>query len=200
MSARLLFRLGAYAAIASGLAIVVGKVLMLRPDPQAGEIFDFFSPLFGLFAVVAVYLWQREASGTFGGVAFIVMFIGLALVTSLDFFGAFIRLELSEAIRDELMEGSPGVVAAISGLTFLVGEILFSISILRAKVFPPAAAWLFMVGFIPMTLIEVLSDEIVAIGSVVAGAGIGWLGVALWRFSAPIESSPSVEADVYATV
>ena len=111
MSERRLFRLGAVAAAISGVAIVAGKVLMLLPDPQAGEVLDFFSPLFGLFAVVAVFLWQRRQSGTFGVVAFVVMFIGLALVTSLDYFGAFIRLELTEAVRDELMEGSPGVVA-----------------------------------------------------------------------------------------
>lgn len=184
MSTRRLFRMGALAAMLSGIAIVSGKVLMLLPDPQAGEILDFFSPLFGLFAVLAVYLWQREQAGTFGVVAFIVMFIGLALVTSLDYFGAFIRLELSEATRDELMEGSPGVIAAISGLTFLVGEILYGISLLKAKVFPKAAAWLFMIGFVPMTLIEVLSDELVAAGSVVAGAGIFWLGLALRDFAA----------------
>jgi hypothetical protein len=188
MSERRLFRLGAVAAAISGVAIVAGKVLMLLPDPQAGEVLDFFSPLFGLFAVVAVFLWQRRQSGTFGVVAFVVMFIGLALVTSLDYFGAFIRLELTEAVRDELMEGSPGVVAGISGLTFLIGEILFSISILRAGVFPRAAAWMFMVGFVPMTLIEVLSDEVVAVGSVVAGGGIFWLGASLWRFTSDTAS------------
>jgi hypothetical protein len=200
MQTRRLFRLGGLAAIISGVAIVTGKVLMILPDPQVGEIFDFFSPLFGLFAVMAVYLYQREESGTFGAVAFVVMFIGLALVTSLDYFGAFIRLELAEATRDALMEGSPGIVAAVSGLIFLIGEILFSVSILRARVFPKAAAWLFLVGFIPMTLIEVLSDELVAAGSLIAGAGIIWLGASLWRFTAAGSLEAADRAPAAATV
>jgi hypothetical protein len=165
------------------VCIIVGKVLILLPDPQAGEIFDFISPLFGLFAVLGVYLWHRERAGTFGAVAFIVVFVGLALVTSLDFFGAFIRLELAEETRDALLDGNPGIAMAISGLTFLIGEILFSISILRAGVFPKGAAWLFMVGFVPMTLVEALPEGVVAAGSVVAGGGIIWLGLALWGFA-----------------
>ena len=43
------------------------------------------------------------------------LFIGLALVVSLDYFGAFIRLQLPEDMRDELLETSAGIVAAISG-------------------------------------------------------------------------------------
>jgi hypothetical protein len=183
MSTSTLYRLSALAALVSGVCIIVGKVLALLPDPQAGEVFDVISPLFGLFAILGIYLWQREQSGTFGGVAFILVFIGLALITSMDYFGAFIRLRLPEDTVAQLMDGPSGPVFGISGLIFLVGEILFGVSVLRAGVFSKIAAWLFMIGFVPMTLFELLPDTIVWAGSVLAGAGIIWWGLALWSFA-----------------
>jgi len=183
MSTSTLFRLSALAALVSGLCIIVGKVLAWLPDPQAGEVFDFISPLFGLFAILGIYLWQRERSGVFGAVAFSVVFIGLALVMSLDYFGAFIRLRLPEDTMAQLMDGPAGLIAGISALIFLVGEILFGISVLRAGVFSRIAAWLFMVGFVPMTLFELLPNTVVWGGSVLAGVGIIWWGLSLWSFA-----------------
>jgi hypothetical protein len=184
MSRANLYRLSALAAIASGICIIIGKLLTLLPDPQAGEVFDFFSPLFGLFAILGIYFWQRVQSGRFGAVAFIVVFTGLVLVTALDYFGAFIRLEIPPDVMTQIMEGSTGMVAAFSGLIFLVGEILFGISAIRAGVFPKAAVWLFMIGFIPVPLVEVFPFSIVAAGSVIAGVGIMWWGLSLWSYNA----------------
>ena len=183
MSTSRIFRLSALAAIASGICIIIGKVLALLPDPQAGEIFDFFSPLFGLFAIIGIHLWQQKKSGAFGWVAFIVVFIGLTLVASLDYFGAFIRPYIPANIMDQIMAGPTGTVAIISGLTFLVGEVLFAISVFRAANFSKIATLLFMVGFIPVPLVDVFPFSIVAIGSVLAGIGIIWWGISLWSFS-----------------
>ncbi len=180
MSTSNLYRLSALAAMLSGICVIIGKLLALFPDPQAGEILDFFSPLFGLFATLGIYFWQRKQSGAFGAVAFIVVFTGLVLVTALDYFGAFIRLEIPTDVMAQIMEGSTGMVAAFSGLIFLVGEILFGISVIRAGVFPKIAAVLFVVGFIPVPLVEVFPFGIVAAGSVMAGVGIIWLGLSLW--------------------
>jgi len=184
MSIKTLYRLSALAALASGGCIIVGKLLALLPDPQAGEVFDFFSPMFGLYAILGIYLWQRERSGTFGGLAFVVASFGLILVVCLDFFGAFIRLQLTTDTRAQLMDGPAGLVAAISGLIFLVGEILFAISVIRAGVFSRIAAWLFMIGFVPVPLVDVFPFSIVAVGSVLAGIGILWWGLSLWSFAA----------------
>lgn len=175
-----LYRWAAVAGFVSAAAIVFGKILMLLPDPQAGEIADFISPLFGLGAIVGVYLWQRRESGTSGAAAFAVMFVGLALVTSLDFYGAFIRLELAEELRDELLEGSTGVAMAVSGLIFLVGVIMFGTSLIRSGVYPKAAGWLFTIGFIFVPLVEVVGEPVVVIGSILAGISVFWLSSVLW--------------------
>ena len=183
MSTRTLYRLSASAALLSGACIIIGKLLALLPDPQAGEVFDFLSPLFALFVVVGIYLRQREESGLFGGVAFIVMFIGLALVASLDYFGAFIRLQLPEVAVEQLMEGPSGTAVVVSALIFLLGEILFGISVIRAGVFSKIAAVLFMIGLFPVPLSGVLPDSVVAIGSIVAGIGLIWWGTDLYRLA-----------------
>jgi hypothetical protein len=183
MSTSKIFRLSALAAIASGICIITGKGLAFLPNPQAGEILDFFSPLFGLFAFIGVYLWQQKESGFFGWVAFIVAFIGLALIVSLDYFGAFIRPYIPTITMEQIMEGPTGIVATISGLIFLVGEVLFAISVLRVGKFSRIASVLFMIGFIPVPLIEVFPFSIVAIGSVLAGIGIIWWGISLWSFA-----------------
>lgn len=199
MPTRSLFRLAAISGVLSATAIIVGKVLMLLPGPQPGEIADFISPLFGLGAIVGAYLWQREEAGRTGAAAFVVVFIGLALVTSLDFFGAFIRLELSEDLRDQLLEGSPGVAMAVSGVIFLVGVITFGTSLIRSGVYPKGAGWLFMIGFTFVPLVEVVGEGLVVVGSVLAGIGVFWLSGVLWTGTRDV-SATGVAAGVSAPV
>ena len=78
MSQKTLYRLSAFAGMLSGLCIIIGKLLIPLPDRQIGEVIDFFSPFFALFFAVGLYLRQRKESGVLGGVAFIVLFMGLA--------------------------------------------------------------------------------------------------------------------------
>jgi hypothetical protein len=180
MSDRSLYRLAAVAGLISGAAIILGKVLMLLPGEQAGEIADFMSPLFGLGAIVGVYLFHRERAGLFGAVGFVVMFVGLGLVTSLDFYGAFVRLELDEDVREGVLEGSAGLAMAVSALIFLVGTVLFGSSLVRSGVYPRPVGWLFVVGFVFVPLVEVVGELVVALGSILAGVSVLWLGMVLW--------------------
>lgn len=46
MSDTNLYRLSAVAGIISGVSIIIGKLLIPLPNPQAGEIFDFFVSTF----------------------------------------------------------------------------------------------------------------------------------------------------------
>jgi len=98
MSKKALYRLSALAGLLSGLCIILGKLLIPLPNRQIGEIIDFFSPFFALLFAVGLYLHQRRESGIFGGIAFVVLFMGLATVVSLDYFGAFILPYLPEGM------------------------------------------------------------------------------------------------------
>jgi hypothetical protein len=183
MSAKSLYRLSALAGLLSGLCIIVGKLLIPLPNRQIGEIVDFFSPFFALFFAAGLYLRQRKASGTFGGAAFILLFMGLATVVSLDYYAAFIAPYLPDGMVEQILEGPAGTAALISGLTFLIGEILFGISVIRANIFSKTASFLFMVGMFLVPLGEVFPEAAVVAGSITAGVGLIWWSIDLYRLA-----------------
>jgi len=181
MSTKTLYRLSALAGMLSGLCIIIGKLLIPLPNRQIGEIIDFFSPLLALFFAVGLYLRQQRESGIFGGIGFIVLFLGLATVVCLDYFGAFVAPYLPDGVMEQILESPTGVVAAISGLIFLIGEILFGISVIRAGVFSKFASILFMVGTFFVPLGGIFPESAVVIGSIIAGVGLIWWGIELYR-------------------
>ncbi|MFC1997707.1 hypothetical protein ACFLXI_08915 [Chloroflexota bacterium] len=183
MSKTSLYRLSALAGILSGVSIILGKLLIPLPNRQIGEIFDFFSPFLALLFLVGLYLGQRRESGVFGGIAFIVLFFGLATVVSLDYFGAFIAPYLPDGMVDQLLEGPTSVVFVISGLTFIIGEILFGISVIRAGVYSKIAAVLFIAGMFPIPLAGIFPESVVVTGSITAGVGLVWWGFELYRLA-----------------
>ena len=183
MSTKTLYRLSALAGILSGLCIIIGKLVIPLQNRQIGEIFDFFSPLFALLFAVGLYLRQRRESGVFGGVAFIILFMGLATVVSLDYIGAFVDPYLPEGMVDQILEGPTGAVAATSGLTFIFGEILFGISVIRAGLFSKIASILFMIGMFFVPLGSVFPESFVVIGSIIAGIGLIWWSTELYKLA-----------------
>jgi len=189
MSTKTLYRLSALAGMLSGLCIIIGKLVIPLPNRQIGEVIDFFSPLLALLFAVGLYLRQRRESGVFGGVAFIVLFIGLATVVCLDYIGAFISPYLPAGMMDQILEGPTGSVAVTSGLTFLLGEILFGISVIRAKVFSKIAAILFITGMFFVPLGSVFPESAVVIGSIVAGIGLIWWSTELYELAGDTPST-----------
>jgi len=177
----ILYRLGALSSLLSGVTIITGKILARTSQVLAGEFFDFLSPLFGLFAVTAIYLWKRNETGVLGRVAYIILFSGISMVLCLDYFGAFILPYLPEGMVEYLLAGPTGTVWAISGTVFLSGVLIFGFSCIRARVFPVIATLLFTIGFIPVPFGEIIPQVIVYSGSIVAGTGLIWWGVLLYR-------------------
>jgi hypothetical protein len=185
MSVTTLYRLGAVAGFLSGACMVLGRVLARLPNTQPGEIVDWFSPTFALFFAIFLYLGQRRESSVFGGIAFIVLFAGLVVVVCLDFYGAFMRIYLPADMIVMIEEGPSAPVFVIGLLTFLIGEIIFGISVIRAGVYSKIAAILFMTGLIPVMLhpTGIFPEMIVDIGATAAGAGLIWWSVELYRLA-----------------
>jgi hypothetical protein len=75
------------------------------------------------------------------------------------------------------------VIGVASVLTWVLGNVLFGISLVRANVFPQWAGILLAVGtlIIPVAYVAGDSVRVVALGGAVAGAGQIWLGYALLR-------------------
>ena len=184
-----LFRIGGLSAILSGIAIIAGKILAMISLDRYGEFFDYLSPLFGLFAVTAIYLWHKNKTGIFGFVAYTTLFTGISMVLCLDYFGAFILPYLPVGTVEQLLKGPTATALSVSGFIFISGIILFGIVTIRAGILPVTASLLFIFGFIPVPLGDLLPVEVVFSGSVVAGSGLLWWGIFLYRYQVQIGSN-----------
>ena len=193
MSASTLYRLGALAGVLSGFFMILGRILARLPNTQPGEIVDWLSPFCALFLTIAFYLGQRKESGVLGGIAFILLFSGLVTVVCLDYYGAFIRIHLPEAIITQIEEGSSAPVFVISLLTFLIGEILFGISVFRSGVYSKIAAVLFMTGLIPIALhpTGIFSESVVDLAAAMAGIALIWWSIELYKLADAQKESPA---------
>lgn len=182
MSIETFFRFCAIASITAGLSIIVGAVLNDLLKTSKGTFFNFLGALIGLFGVTGTYLWQRAESGTFGFIAYIAVFIGLALIACNDYFGALIGPSVSADEYARLGETAAMRYLLISSFIFLVGEILFGISVLRAGLFSKIATVLFMIGFFA-TPMRSAYPIITFIGLTLSGTGLIWWGVSLFSMT-----------------
>jgi hypothetical protein len=181
MSKSTLYRLGALAGFLSGVCIITGRLLARLPNTQPGEVIDWLSPFFALFLAIALYLGQRKESGVLGGIAFILLFSGLVMLVSLDFYGAFIRIHLPEAIIVQIEEGSSAPIFVSSLLIFLVGEILFGVSVIRAGIYSKIAAILFMLGlvFVALHPTGIFPESVIDLSATAVGIGLIWWSIDL---------------------
>jgi hypothetical protein len=179
MSTSSLFRLGGVAGLLSGLTLVISS---LGPEHPAILILGLLSAVLGLYTLTALYLGQREASGSLGGTGYIVNTFGLALITGAAYATATVFTSLDESVVDGLFAGPAGLAFLLSFVLFVVGIVLFGIATLRAGVYSPAAAVLYMVGFAASLAVFLLRlPEIVGdIAEAAAGVGIAWFGYELW--------------------
>jgi len=182
MDTATLYSLSAIAGIIAGVCIILGTILNDLLKTGRGTIFNFLGALIGLFGITGFYLWQRFEFGVFGLVAYVLVFIGFVLIACIDYMGAFISPGLSEEEMARMQQGSTMMVTMISGLIFLVGEILFGIAAFRANIFPRIATVLFMVGFLA-TPVRVAYPLITFIGLTASGIGIIWWSITLWSLA-----------------
>lgn len=194
-----LLQLSAWAAITSGLLIIIKKLVveLLLPLNPATNAVGSFGLFLGLFTLTGVYLYQREASGTLGFIGYLVNWFGLLAVSGVDYAKNYILPYLSKGELQGLLAGPTRLVFLSSALFFLVGVILFSAASLRARIFPRLAILFYMIGFTLYSLSFLLPDVVVRSAEVLGALGIIWLGYTLWaalRKTATMSSSQSVQA------
>ena len=173
-----LYRLSAWTAILSGLLIITKKLiveLLLPLNPLTNAI-GSFGLFLGLFTLTGLYLYQREASGTFGLISYLVNWFGLAFVSGVDYARLYILPYLSQSEIQTVLAGPTKLVFLSCAIFFLAGVILFSAASLRARVFPPLAILLYMLGFTLYSLSFFLPVLVVRIAEVGGALGIIWLG------------------------
>jgi hypothetical protein len=188
MEARVLYRLTGMTGIFAG---VLNMLVEILPESIALPL-DLLVNMLGLWILIGLYLRQREASGVFGLIAYLVKSFGLALVVGFLFAQAVVLPGLEAAQRHAVLSGPTGLAAVVALAIETIGAILFGIATLRAGVFPKWAALLLMAGFIIVPVGAASSPILKTIGEVVLSAGLIGLGNALFSGARNLQLNSSI--------
>jgi hypothetical protein len=132
-----------------------------------------------------LHLAQRSVSGKFGTVAFLVSFVGTGLLFAVEWSNLFVLRAVAQTSPEALApldKSSLMTVGFASGAGFFVlGWLLLSVSLWRARVFP---RWTALTTFAGLILIPALGATPLGTsgqipGNVIFGFGLLGLGYAL---------------------
>jgi len=198
-----LIRWGGLAAILSGLLLMVADFLNLAIGFGSDEPFsevvttgiytfqsvlNLFASVLLLMGLVGLYARQSDAAGSLGLIAFLVAFLGTALVTGFLWAILFIAPSLAIVAPGFLNEGPPpGFFSTF--ITFAVGWLLFGVATLRARVYPRAPAITLIVG-------AVLSLFPLPLVDIVLAAAVAWMGYVLFMERGAAVEPPSRTSQV----
>ena len=167
-------RMGAWAAMVSGVALVVSMLLewLVVPYERLGHTEAYFTSAYGVssglrllsivllvWGLIGIYGPQSRASGTFGLWTFVVVFLGTALAAGNTWAEVFVYPTLAQIAPDMLLGAGFETEASAymsTGLSlsyplFFLGLILFGAATLWAGVYPRWIAVLLIIG-IPVTM------------------------------------------------
>ena len=167
-------RAGAWAAMASGLALIVSMLLawLVVPYERLGlteaYLTSSYSVSSGLrllafvllvWGLIGIYAPQSRAAGTFGLWTFVVLFLGTALAVGNVWAEVFVYPTLAQVAPDMLSGAGFGTEAAaymarglaLSYPLFFLGLILFAAATFWARVYPRWIALLLIIS-VPVTM------------------------------------------------
>lgn len=135
-----------------------------------------------LIGVIGLYLKQSKESGYFGFISFLTALTGGVLLFAHEWNQVFFISELA-SISPEMLEridasDKSTIAALLSLIGFSLGTILFSISLLRAKVYSKIGPILVITGLFAIPIFSALLGESIGsvIGNGVLGLGFFFLG------------------------
>ena len=193
----------------SGLALVAAGVLMavatlLHPSREtattiiaseagliAAHVAYTLSWLLVLLGLPGLYAAQGGRMGRLGLTGFLIAFTGTYLIAVTGNFGflAPVLARNSPAVLDAIAQYPPVVgINGLAAITFVIGYLLFGITIIRTASLHRLAGILVAVGapahLIGFGLAQLVSPAlwwIAVAGSISLGAGLAWPGYRLWH-------------------
>ncbi|WP_170126035.1 hypothetical protein [Nocardioides speluncae] len=175
-------RFGAICGVVLGLSLgVPGAVEAVTGETILTSFVIGLGAACGPPAVTAIYLGHAQAAGRFGAVAYAVNLIGLTLFAGLAFALNLVVFYLDKPVAEELLTGPTKAALGLSVLVFIVGSILFGISLIRARVLPAVPSWTYVIVFPLLAVLASLPDSVFTSAMHVVAAGcLIWLSAALW--------------------
>src|SRR5215211_7103934 len=167
-------RMGAWAAMVGGVALVVSMLLawLVVPYERLGLTDSYLTSSYSissglrllglvllLWGLIGIYGPQSRAAGTFGLWTFVFVFLGTALAAGNVWAEVFVYPTLAQVAPDMLSGAGFGTEAAVymsAGLSlsyplFFLGLVLFAAATFWARVYPRWIALLLIIG-IPVTM------------------------------------------------
>jgi hypothetical protein len=208
-------RAGAWATIASGVAMVVSLLMvwLVVPYEQLGQTEAYFtssylvassllllSIVLLLWGLIGIYGPQSRAAGTFGLWAFVVAFLGTGLLAGNAWAQVFVWPTFAQVapnlISTQVMSGqadpSPYLTAglSLSFPLFGIGMILFGVATFIAGVYPRWIAVL-LIASIPVTMFldPTAGSFQESIGQILLGIAVATLGFYAMRRAPSTTSS-----------
>lgn len=188
-----LFRISGVASIVSGILMTAGFILHPAGEdatfgtnptwiPAHALLWSAF--LVALLGWIGVYIAHASKAGNLGLGAFVVIMLGTALASwifSSDVTFVPVIAAESPTLFKKIFSTGHTLIGVASVLSWVLGNWLFGISLIRAKTFSSRAGILLMVGtiIIPIAYLSGLSIRVVAVGGGIAAVGQIWLGCEL---------------------
>lgn len=188
-------RIGAIASVLAGVLLIGGFALHPAGEDATYGTDPLWVPAHALLwlaftlAVLgwtAVYTPQAAKAGRLGITAFVLIILGNSLTSwifSSDVTFVPVIAAESPQLFGKIFSSSHIAIGLASVLTWVAGNILFGVSIVRAGVFPRWTGVLLAIGtvFIPIAYIAGFSVRVIAADATLAGAAQIWLGYDLLR-------------------
>lgn len=156
--------------------VMITNIFLVR------QVASGFAVLFLLLGTIGLHLAQKPRSGWFGSLAFLVGFIGTALVVAVEFADVFVLravAQIAPQTADSLDKSrllNTGFALAIG--SFAIGWLFMSINAWKTKLLP---RWAAMATFAGLFLISILQATLGITGAVIGNAifggglmGLGW--------------------------
>jgi hypothetical protein len=196
-----LLRFGAVAGVCFGLAFGVPGLIEAFTGETAGTSFTVGLGVaaFGVPALFAFYLHQADVAGRFGAVAFVANVVGLGLFAGASFAFNNVLFFVDDSVYAARLDGPTRFALLPAGLFFVVGSILFGVSMLRSGVMPRAAAVGYTVALPMIGVLGTLEDSLLSsLAHVVAAWSLFALSARVWHATAA--GSPQTTGAVAAEV
>lgn len=154
------------------------------------HIFGIVAFIAGLFGLIGLYVRQIERAGWIGLLGFVVTFVGTVFGVGVVVPDAFVFPLLARSAATSWLLAVPGPFIpggdlgrfmVISAVALILGNTLFCVAGLRARVLP-GWAWLSLLVGVPLLTVGPLAaNSLGLVGATLVMLGNIWLGYALWR-------------------
>ncbi len=205
MSSSNLIRLGALAALVSGLLFLPADLLGLLEDPQdpvASVTSVSYAISVGLALIggilltgglVGLYAGRSEVMGVLGLVGFALALAGQVLANGWTWVLVFVAPALARHAPELLLAEPPGSVAFGTNLSYTalgLGWLIFGAAAFRTRAYPRAATVLLVVGSVFLIIPVPLPPVIGVIGGIVFDVAVIWLALDLLRRGGAVAEQP----------